>query len=921
MRPLRLTICGFGPYAGTQELDFTALGTEGLYLITGDTGAGKTTIFDAITFALFGTASGSDREPDMLRSKYARPEDPTSVELTFAYDGKEYTVKRSPEYERAKTRGTGFTKQPAEVQLTCPDGRIVTKKGEVDKAVGEIIGLDREQFAQVSMISQGAFRELLQSDTKNRQKIFRDIFGTNAYVTLQDRLKTEANALKARLDRADASRQQYIGGIVCSADSALFLDVRKAREGGMLTADVMELLEKLLAEDRKEQELCTAQLTEVEARAEAMGAILTRAEAHAKAKALLAVNEQQEMEKAAALAAAQTALTAAQATVPEQETYRKQITELELLLPSYEELQAKARELAEVQNGLTDAKETESTAQAAIMALTDALTAMQAQRKALETVGTEKEKKLHEKQRLTAERAAFQALIGNIDRLEEQRELLTGKQAEYLRAEGVSVRKRQFFEAVNKAFLDEQAGILASALTDGAPCPVCGATAHPAPAVMAESAPTEADVKQAKADYEAAQAATNRASEAASAQKGAVSNAEEKLLQEIGSLIPGTALEDARGCAQARIDSLTGQLSARNKELAELEEQQTRRDALDRQIPQKEEELTRKRGIEAAAKEQIASLTAAAGELQKQIHALREKLPIADKAEAKARRDALKRQLDRLQRALADAEQSFNTCKEELTGIQAAIGQLKLQLAEGCEIDTAEAEREKADLAARKAQILARQKDIYARLTANAKAQKDIVATAEQMAQLEEKHAWVRALSDTANGTVSGKEKIMLETYIQTTYFDRILQRADLRLLKMSGGQYDLKRRRKAENMRGQSGLELDIIDHVNGTERSVNTLSGGEAFLASLALALGLSDEVQMSTGIKLDTLFVDEGFGSLDPEALSKAFHTLSGLTEGNRLVGIISHVSELKERIDKQIVVTKQRSGGSRAEIRVL
>ena len=178
MRPLKLTICGFGPYAGTQELDFTLLGTDGLYLITGDTGAGKTTIFDAITFALFGEASGSSREPGMLRSKYARPQDPTCVELTFAYDGKEYTVKRSPEYERAKTRGVGFTKQIAEARLTYPDGRVVTKQREVDKAIGEIIGLTREQFSQVSMISQGDFRKLLQADTKERQKIFRDIFGT-----------------------------------------------------------------------------------------------------------------------------------------------------------------------------------------------------------------------------------------------------------------------------------------------------------------------------------------------------------------------------------------------------------------------------------------------------------------------------------------------------------------------------------------------------------------------------------------------------------------------------------------------------------------------------------------------------------------------------------------------------------------------
>ena len=187
-----------------------------------------------------------------------------------------------------------------------------------------------------------------------------------------------------------------------------------------------------------------------------------------------------------------------------------------------------------------------------------------------------------------------------------------------------------------------------------------------------------------------------------------------------------------------------------------------------------------------------------------------------------------------------------------------------------------------------------------------------------ELEELETTYQWTKALSDTANGTVAGKDKIMLETYIQTTYFDRILDRANIRLQKMSGGQYDLKRRRTSESKRGQTGLELDIVDHINTTERSVNTLSGGEAFLASLALALGLSDEVQMSTGIRLDTLFVDEGFGSLDSEALSKAYAALAGLTEGSRLVGIISHVAELKEKIDRQIVVTKDRTGGSKAEI---
>ena len=226
--------------------------------------------------------------------------------------------------------------------------------------------------------------------------------------------------------------------------------------------------------------------------------------------------------------------------------------------------------------------------------------------------------------------------------------------------------------------------------------------------------------------------------------------------------------------------------------------------------------------------------------------------------------------------------------------------------------------QEKGSLTDTKRDTTSALQTLHTRLSTNASARDNIARKAEETDALEEEYTWIKALSETANGTVHGKDKIMLETYIQTTYFDRILERANIRLRKMSGGQYDLKRRRTAGNKQSQSGLELDIIDHINTTERSVNTLSGGEAFLASLALALGLSDEVQHSTGIRLDTLFVDEGFGSLDSEALSKAYSALAGLTEGNRLVGIISHVAELKERIDRQIVVKKHRDGGSYATV---
>ena len=320
------------------------------------------------------------------------------------------------------------------------------------------------------------------------------------------------------------------------------------------------------------------------------------------------------------------------------------------------------------------------------------------------------------------------------------------------------------------------------------------------------------------------------------------------------------------------------------------------------------------------AREQVAALGSSIGELEKAIAELCTTLPFAAKTEALAQKDVLQQKQDSLKAALTRAEAAVNTGKETLAGIRATIAQLEQQLEAGCPTDIPALEEEKNSLTEQKNHLTQKQKNIHTRLVTNRNAQGNISAKAAQIQELETRYSWIRSLSETANGNLAGKEKIMLETYIQTTYFDRILQRANLRLQKMTGGQYDLKRRTSASNLRGQSGLELDIIDHINTTQRSVNTLSGGEAFLASLALALGLSDQVQMSTGIRLDTLFVDEGFGSLDAEALRKAYLTLAGLTEGNRLVGIISHVTELKEKIDRQIVVTKDKTGGSRAEIRV-
>ena len=918
MRPLKLTIAGFGPYAGVQELDFEDLGQSGLYLITGDTGAGKTTIFDAITFALFGEASGENREPGMLRSKYAKAEDPTYVELTFAYDGKEYHVRRNPEYERAKTRGTGTTKQSADAVLTYPNGATVTKLKDVDKAIREIIGLTREQFSQVAMISQGDFRKLLQADTKERQKIFRDIFGTGLFVTLQNQLREKTMDVWKQKDQASRSIQQYVSGMVCDADSPISIDVKKAKSGELPIADVMALFDRLLLEDHETETQLDTRLAETEAELEKITAQLTQAESYAAAKKSLLENEKAEAEQVIALDSAQTALDAAQAAVPEQEVLSKSITEIDLLLPSYDELKTKTDTLHSAQSKIAAAAADIQTAEDTKSSLAAEIAALKAEQAALDHAAAEKEKLTADRQKLIDRKTKLQALIDDLADLDTQRQTLSEKQGEYLSADAESTRLLQEYETKNRAFLSEQAGIIASTLVEGTACPVCGSTSHPHLATLSENAPTEAEVKKAKKVYDTAQKATEKLSLAAGNQQAVVTTTEAALLKEIEILIPGTALEDTSTTASAQVKDLSGQVKVLDTQIADMEAKITRKQTVDSLIPKKEAALAEADAKLSTSKEQVAAFTASAEELEKQIVSLQEKLSYPDKVSAEAEKKSLQGKLQNLKNALATAETALSQSKEKLAATRATIQQLHKQLENGMETDAEELKSQKNSLTAQKASVTTDPKAVHTRITTNESAQKNIAKKQAEVELLESRYTWMKALSDTANGNLTGKDKIMLETYIQTTYFDRILERANIRLRKMSGGQYDLKRRRAAANKQSQSGLELDIVDHINTTERSVNTLSGGEAFLASLALALGLSDEVQMSTGIRLDTLFVDEGFGSLDSEALSKAYATLAGLTEGNRLVGIISHVAELKERIDKQIVVTKLKSGGSKAEI---
>ena len=918
MRPLKLTISGFGPYAGTQELDFSRLGTGGLYLITGDTGAGKTTIFDAITYALFGEASGDSRDASMLRSKYAAPDTPTYVELTFDYGGKSYQVKRSPEHTRAKTRGTGNTKQAATAGLIYPDGNVVTKLKEVNTAIRDIIGLTRAQFSQIAMISQGDFRKLLQAGTEERQKIFRDIFRTKFYDLLQSKLKENVLAVGREKDEISRSIGQYMRSVTCKEDSVYSPDAEKARAGQLPMAEFQKVLEAILKEDADTQKQLDSDLDAVEKELDAVKEQLTKAEAYQRAKTELFGKQEQERALSTQLQEAKGAKDTAKDTEPQQRELTNRLAQWELLLPKYDDLNALEAKLTTAKKDLADAMRKRETAQALQAQLNVEIQSLKEEHSQLSSAEAQKERFSNQLSNASDRKEKFTKLLSEIKSFNAEQEKLNELQQAFQAALATSSRLLQIYNDKNTAFLREQAGMMASNLEEGKPCPVCGSIHHPVLAALSQDAPSEADVKHAKKKYEDADKETQLASQKASKQNGTVETVREALLKTVSDLLPGTSLEEASAAAKKEAAEIQSEINGLNKELAEIKEKIQRKQALEKQIPSKEEEYQKAVNAYTDADTKIKLCNGSIEALQTQADELRSELPFPDKAAAEAQQEADREQLDKLKQAQAEANEKYSAYDKELTVVQSAIAQLNQRLADQPEWDAEALNEQKEALTLRKTELRNAHGNVSYRITANTGARDHIAAQASTLADLEQQYAWMKALSDTANGDVSGKQKIKLETYIQRAYFDQILMRANIRLQKMSGGQYDLKRRDTVDGYKSQSGLELDIVDHINASERSVNTLSGGESFLASLALALGLSDEVQMSTGIRLDTLFVDEGFGSLDPEALNKAYNTLASLTEGNRLVGIISHVAELKERIDRQIVVSKKPSGGSTAEI---
>ena len=934
MRPLRLTLSAFGPYAAQTTLDLEKLGKGGLYLITGDTGAGKTTIFDAITYALYDHSSSGIREGSMLRCKYADDKTPTFVELEFEVHGVRYTVRRNPEYQRPKARGEGMTTEKADATLTYPDDRPpVTKAKDVTAAVQEIIGLDYNQFSQIVLIAQGQFTKLLNASTEERSRIFRKLFRTQRYAQLQERLQAEAAALNQQRTAQNAKLDSLLGGLQFSPEDP-DAEALRALCAQTVPETALTLLDALTARQAAALEEAGTALQTTEAQ---LDTVQRQLGAAAQAQRLA----QQLTARQAELAAARPALDAARAEADRHagdaaqlDALTAQVTQAQSALAAYDALDALCRQQTEARDAARLAAAQAHKRRTQLDSLNAALAAAETELSALADADTRLLALQTHSTQLAQRGEALTKLEQRLAECQRQAKAAHKAQENYRAAAAVQDEARARRDALERAFLDAQAGLLAENLTEGAPCPVCGSTHHPARALLPHTAPTQAQVEAARQAAAAADRQAQTASAAAQSALAAANEAKISLRRDAETLLPErfTAPEGTVPLTFALMTNvLAEETAALQTAQADCAAQCRQAEADCRRKAQLEadrQNKTRQRpALEQAAAEadrSAAAQNASADALEGQIAERRAALPYPRRADAQAALDKLEADRSALRTGMDTAQRRLKQAEQTVAAAEAAVDALTAQqTAAQKELPARSAEEltaQQTALTAARETLRSREKQLSAQLLPNRKTAAQYRAAAEARQTLESRWQWVSALAATAGGTLTSKQKIKLEAYIQMNYLDRILRYANTRLMQMTAGQYELERI-GAENQRSQSGLDLGVIDHYNGTRRSVKTLSGGESFKASLALALGLSDEVQSSAGgIRLDTLFLDEGFGSLDEESLELAIRVLSGLTEGDRLVGIISHVGALKDRIDRQVVVHKARTGGSTVELRV-
>ncbi len=947
MRPLQLELSAFGPYAGQTIFDFSKLGNNGLYLITGDTGAGKTTIFDGIIYALYGEASGAVRTVDLFRSKYALPTTPTYVTLKFVFREHTYTITRNPEYKRPRKRGTGEdATETAKAELTMPDGKVISGIATVNKAIEQLLGLNREQFSQIAMIAQGDFLRLLLADTKERIEIFREIFNTKAYQNLQDDTKRDMLALYRQIELKRNTILYTLKDATCDSDSeyAQQLDNVKKDQGLGTLDETKQLLCNLIDEQEQRRKQFETEIAQYDEQLTQLQGQVERFEQYQNLQSQLK-NARKDYEMH----------TKSYETA--QETYKQENDKEKLRQDTFLEIE-KQKNTLESYEHMQQAMDTQQMVvkriqenEAELRCSTDAYEQNKTQYEQnekeiaqLKDVPVTLEKVQAYQLDIQRKKEHMIQVLQQVEQCVKDTNKIVQLTDKYRKAYQAYDICQQDYIAQEKAFFNAQAGILAGSLKENEPCPVCGSLHHPIPAGLQKDAPTQQELKQKKEEIEQKTKVCSELSSQISSIRGQrkstyemlVSQNDKEVLFEAFHLT-GEMLEESDGQEQmlqemgevlhTRIDAISEEYLQQEKQRKELQHKSRQLELLQKtqiQLRESREHLQIKMQD---SSRQAGMLQTQSENLLKQIEEYRKNLTFATLQEAnqhirtlKNQYQAMIHQFETVKKVYESERIAVQTAKNrtEDIGKQLSVFRETQPDTIGLEdvnkiVQTIEIYRTK------KEECLKQQRQYDVDIANNRRIADNVKKTHQEITEQEKQYQWMKALSDTFNGSIAGKSRIMLETYVQMAFFDRIIRRANVRLMRMSEGQYELKRSEELQNKKSQIGLELDVIDHYNGTVRSVKSLSGGESFKASLSMALGMADEIQsQSGGIQIDTMFIDEGFGSLDDESLYQAIAVLQELSSNHRLVGIISHVKNLQDCIDKQIVVTKEKSGGSAAEI---
>ncbi len=913
MRPLKLTMSAFGPYADEVSVPFSDFGERGIYLICGDTGAGKTTIFDALTFALYGESSDDERKAALLRSDFADPQTPTFVRLTFSYRDEEYEIYRQPTYLRPKARGTGMTESARIDEFYAPGKPPITNKNQVNAAIEELLGIDRNQFAQIAMIAQGQFRRLLTADTKERSGILRKLFSTLPYARLQAALEARTKELQESYRQL----QQQVQHIAEEADfdeaSEDFAEYRQRKSDGRLEGDwLCASLARQLESDRAALNSCNDALADLQKKRDKAADTLSQAERQRALEKRLANMIEQRESLIAQGEKVRAHFEETQQELPALEDLAGRIAAARATLPDYERLEAAAAEIRAKETQLAAAEKREKSARSELSRADEQLQS----NSAILTKLADAPLHLQRTQSLLEEQTrSLQEKHDHIKRLQAAYEATASTKAAYERArqryekasaEAISAAER--FKILQKQFLDGQAGILASALSDGEPCPVCGSRDHPQPAMLSHEVPAQQAVEEASRKAEAAQQQAASAAECAGSAKNAADSESANLSELIAQFGDIDKLHEHIAGLESAIGQTRKQMNGLASKKRLLDEARTKQEGLQEALRHAQQ------NAENAAK-QRAQLESEAQSSRTAHQTLSRGLAYSTLKEANSAIDEQLKRHTALGKTIREADEAWQNAQRARTAHEARIAELTEQIASRKPIDEEGLRSELGQTLQALENTTAKRDALSLRIARNERSLKALRRALEKSASVEKSYSEAAALSQTASGKLSGTAHISFETYVQSRYFDRIIDAANRRLEVLSDGRYRLLRRTEASDGRGQTGLDLDVFDSYTGRRRQAATLSGGESFMAALSLSLGLSDIVQQyAGGIRLDTMFIDEGFGALDNDALSNAIRVLTEMCGDDKLVGIISHVDALKEAIERKIVVRRARSGST-------